>query len=159
MNTDRRELRVTVERAFSSPARTTWEALSDPETSSQALLRCEAVEAFDGSGQPPDPTMNEGDSYSGSLQFGVDDYRPQFDATLTVERVAYPRLTTSATGEAGDSAFDVQTSITVNDTLDGSLAAWHADVAVEGRLARLGDRALTPAVRRVGRQFLAYVDS
>jgi carbon monoxide dehydrogenase subunit G len=157
-----------------------WLALSDPVMIESALPGCQfLVEVgededvdFDAlreehAGRDVEPTSDpeviaerafeEGDRYAALIQISVGPVNPTFETTVTIDERDQPYMEASGEGSAGDSSFEMNSWMDLEDTDDGVSVDWNTEADVFGRIASMGQRVINPAANQVVKRFFSSV--
>lgn len=156
-----------------------WIALSDPNLVWDALPGCvflvriedeepdfEALRSEYGETQPdltadPDEIAErafvEGGQYGALLELSVGSVKPSFRTTVTIEERDKPRMAATGEGSAGNSSFEMRSSMRLSEHEEGVDVEWNAEADVFGRIAQMGQRMINPVANRVIKRFFTNV--
>jgi len=121
-----------------------WAYFTDPEILAQCAPGCDHIE------------QESASEMSATVSVGVGSVKPTFDVDVVVVEADRPhRLLMDAGGDASRNSFETVAEMTLEEREDGGThATWHAETAVSGLIASLGQRALgSVADRLVGNFF------
>lgn len=158
-----------------------WAALSDPVTVRNSLPGCRCLvevkdpedvdfdallEASDGSTEADSHDaearesrqFKQGSTYAAVVTVSVGPVDPRFDTLVTIDERAFPSMRASGEGSTGDSSFEMDSYMTLEETEDGVSVDWEASVDIMGRLAQMGQRMLNPAANRVVKKFFTDIE-
>jgi hypothetical protein len=153
-----------------------WLALSDPVMIEHALPGCQFLVAVDEGSVDfdalreeygdrdraeltSDPEViaerafEEGDRYAALVQIKVGPVNPAFETVVNIDRREYPEMDASGEGSAGDSSFEMDSWMGLEETDDGVAVNWRTDADVFGRIAGMGQRVMNPVANRVVKRF------
>jgi carbon monoxide dehydrogenase subunit G len=159
-----------------------WAALSDPVTVRNSLPGCRClVEVADGEEVDFDGLLEastdstepdsydaedresrqfvEGSTYAAVVTVSIGPVDPRFDTLVTIDEREFPSMRASGEGSTGDSSFEMDSYMTLEETETGVSVDWQASVDIMGRLAQMGQRMLTPAANRVVKKFFTDIEA
>lgn len=162
-----------------------WLGLSDPVLIATVLPGCQFLEPVDDPGnvdfetladraadvdQTPetlpeaDPddvaarAFEAGEHYAARMQVGIGSIKPTFDTVVTIAERDLPAMRATGEGHSSDSSFELDSWMTLSETDDGVEIEWEADTDVFGRIARMGQRLLSPVANRLVNRFFKDVE-
>lgn len=120
-----------------------WNYFTDPEILAQCAPGCDHIE------QESESEM------SATVAVGVGSVKPTFDVDMVVVEADRPnRLVMNAGGDASRNSFETVAEMTLEEREDGGTHVdWHAEAAVSGLIASLGQRALGSVADRLVNNF------
>lgn len=125
------------------PPEELWNYFTDPEILAQCAPGCDHIE------QESESEM------SATVSVGVGSVKPTFDVDMVVVEADRPnKLVMNAGGDASRNSFETVAEMTLEPTDDGGTHVdWHAETAVSGLIASLGQRALGSVADRLVNNF------
>jgi carbon monoxide dehydrogenase subunit G len=160
-----------------------WLALSDPILIKQSLPGCQFLTRvedpddvdFDAlqEAQPDEDPVTlpdadpediserafvEGGHYAALMQLSVGSVKPSFRTVITIEEREFPVMNAAGEGSASDSSFEMASGMTLVETDEGVDIDWHAEADVFGKIARMGQRVISPVANRVVSRFFSSVE-
>ncbi|RQG99441.1 CoxG family protein [Natrarchaeobius oligotrophus] len=162
-----------------------WLALSDPRMIEAALPGCQflvqvdgddpdfdelAAQADDGPDEEDllpnaDPEVvaerafEDGGQYAALIELGVGSVKPSFETIVTITDREFPVMNAAGEGSASDSSFEMESGMELHETETGVRIDWWTETDVFGRLARMGQRLITPVANRVVNRFFSDLES
>lgn len=158
-----------------------WLALSDPVMIENALPGCQFLVPvedtdvdFDAlreehSERDVEPTSDpevianrafeEGQAYATVIGISIGPVNPTFETVVTIDHREQPEMEASGEGSAGDSSFEMNAWMNLDETGDGVEVDWRAEAEVFGRIASMGQRVINPAANQVVKRFFSSVQS
>lgn len=120
-----------------------WNYFTDPDILAQCAPGCDHIEQHSDS------------ELSATVAVGVGSVKPTFDVEMTVVEAERPtELVMDAGGDASRNSFETVASMTLEDNGSGGTSVeWHAETAVSGLIASLGQRALGSVAERIVNNF------
>jgi carbon monoxide dehydrogenase subunit G len=157
-----------------------WRGLSDPVMIREALPGCQFLTQVDGdgdvdfdalreqAGSEGEPTLDpdvvaerafeDGGRYAALVEIGVGSIKPAFETVVTIDERAFPEMSASGEGEAGDSSFEMDSWMHLEERDDGTGVDWSTEADVFGRIANMGQRMINPVANRVVKRFFDRVE-
>lgn len=159
-----------------------WDALSDPVIVRNSLPGCKClVEVEDKDNVDFDAILEDHAETDPEVSYAADDHKarefkedatyasvvsvsigpvnPRFDTLVTIEDRDFPSMEASGEGSTSDSSFEMESSMTLEETSNGVSVDWEASVDIVGRLAQMGQRMINPAANRVVKKFFTDIES
>lgn len=126
-----------------------WNYFTDPEILAQCAPGCDHIE------QESESEM------SATVSVGVGSVKPTFDVDMVVVEADRPhRLVMNAGGDASRNSFETVAEMTLEERDDGGTHVdWHAETAVSGLIASLGQRALGSVADRLVNNFFEDLEA
>lgn len=156
-----------------------WLALSDPVMIEHALDGCQFLvevedtdvdfdelrEEYEDRDKEPtsdpetieDRAFEEGDHYASIIQISIGPVNPSFETVITIDERDKPYMEASGEGSAGDSSFELTSSMDISDNDDGVEVDWQTDADAFGDIAQVGQRVINPAVNDIVEGFFSSV--
>lgn len=156
-----------------------WLALSDPVMIEHALDGCQFLvevedtdvdfdelrEEYEDRDKEPtsdpetieDRAFEEGDHYASIIQISIGPVNPSFETVITIDERDKPYMEASGEGSAGDSSFELTSSMDISDSDDGVEVDWQTDADAFGDIAQVGQRVINPAVNDIVEEFFSSV--
>lgn len=132
---------------FSIPAQrqTVWEALNDPEILRQCIPGCESIEP------------GEDNQMTATMRAKIGPVKAKFTSVITLSDLDPPAAyTISGEDKGGPAGFGKgQARVTLDETEEGTLLRYEADLQVGGKLAQIGSRLVAGAARKIADDFFA----
>jgi len=130
------------------PPEQLWNYFTDPEILAQCAPGCDHIE------------QESASELAATVAVGVGSVKPTFDVDMVVVEADRPtRLVMDAGGDASRNSFETVAEMHLVETADGTTADWHAEVAVSGLIASLGQRALGSVAERLVTDFFEDVEA
>lgn len=126
-----------------------WNYFTDPDILAQCAPGCDHIE------------QESESELSATVSVGVGSVKPTFDVDVVVVEADRPnRLVMNAGGDASRNSFEAVAEMTLEERDDGGThATWHAETAVSGLIASLGQRALGSVADRLVSNFFADLEA
>ena len=101
--------------------------------------------------------FEEGQTYATVVEISVGSVSPSFETTVTIDEREKPYMAASGEGSAGNSSFEMNSWMELEETDDGVTVDWNAEADVFGRIAQMGQRIINPVANRVVQRFFQSV--
>lgn len=157
----------------------TWLTLSDPLVIANALPGCEYFWQIEDKninvkeqikylepnvvGQTDEPVVVpqsaicENEYYAALMEVSVGTVNPTFETVVFIDEFDPPQMKLNANGQSKNSSFKSYAKMTLIETDDAVNAEWEIEADVLGRIARRGQRVITPVVKHLTQQFISEI--
>ncbi|HET7325433.1 MAG TPA: SRPBCC domain-containing protein, partial [Halococcus sp.] len=101
--------------------------------------------------------FEEGNHYATVIGIGIGPVNPTFETVVTIEERKQPYMEAAGEGSAGDSSFEMNAWMELDETDTGVEVDWNAEAEVFGRIASMGQRVINPAANQVVKRFFSSI--
>lgn len=148
------------------------QVLTDPRAIEQAVPGCEYIvpeEGHDFDAYEHDSTaetlpeadpdavgtrsFQAGESYVALTRIGVKNINPTFESHVTVEERDGHSMLASGHGSTAESEYTMETTVSIEDTSEGSVVEWAIEVTLSGKIGQFNDIVLRSIGSRVIEDF------
>ena len=130
---------------IAAPRQQVWEALNDPEILKQCIPGCESIE------------QHSDTEFETRLLAKIGPVKAKFTASIVLSELIPPHsYTISGQGKGGPAGFGKGSArVVLEETPEGTLLSYNAELQVGGKLAQIGSRLVGGAAKKIAKNFFS----